>query len=591
MRGYFLKPITLFLILSCISGIGAAQTYRFKGKVLDVKTQEPIPFAHCKLLNDSKGFVTDLDGQFRYESDQERLEVLVSSIGYTNAQATLLAKENNIILLQADAQVLMEVVVTYVDHERELLQKVLDNIPQNYPQQDERITGKVMEQLAQDSLYQDLIYSATSNIEADKLTYGNKNTFSTVKILDGEVEFIQPMDSSFTKIYGGVHNLHRFDIIAARMEPFDKIQKKDYRFELVDTISYQGSALFKMKFDTDSYTGYLYIQDGTFALLKGEYRKKEHKLDSWFRGSYRLFLSFTTEYFPEDSLFRIGYINYQTGFSETDASDAKKVYLNNFFYLEEAQETQDLIPYNEQTNFSDILINEIPTKQLSPTDTTALGAIISRKPEKRLVDYLRDFSFSYELGILYNQFSTTSFQHTSLGIDARIEPREILFLLYNTIEYSFSNSFRLVYSGGTSFKRNQIESNILLARYITPLNKNRRFLLGLQGGINYLTSNLDLQNQVTTSGGNFGGQLFSEGTLTLKERTTQFNVATGLQLKYRIGNRTYLTFTGDVGFSLNHQSRIQGVQGEIASEIFRTTTSYQFNPVYYQGLLGLHTEF
>lgn len=583
----FRKHISIILSLLLCGVFAVAQTQTITGVVLDLETNRPVPFAHCQVEGSPKGFVTDLNGKFNYETSKTSVRVSISSIGYSTRSISLSAAQVNTIFLQADAQLLSEIVFTYVDKERELLQKVKDNISKNYPVETERLTGTIVEQLAKDSSYQDLFYTATSVVEADKLTYANKNIFSTAKILDGEVEYFQPMDSSFTKIYAGIHNLHRFDIIASRMEPFDNINNKSYAFELVDTLIYNDQALFKIWFEASKYQGFLYIQDGTFALIKGEYLGRQEKMKAFSLGRNRLFLKFTTEYFKEADRFRISYINYQTGFAENKKADADKVYLNNFFYLNEAKKVQTLIPFNEQTDYTAIIIDELSPKEATLIDSSKLVVQSNQQREKNILDVLENFSAAYAFGIFDHRFSTNKIQNTSLGIDAAFPTRNRNLMFYQSIGYSFSNTFHLVYYGGASLKRGAISTHSLLTRYTRPITKNRRLLIEVHLGLNYLDTNLKMEENLFSKGGTYQNQTFSPGAINLVEETTQINLVSGLQLKYRIGSRFYLTLSSDIPFSLNNETRIEAQQGEIISELMKSSDTFQRETNYFQTLIGL----
>ena len=267
----------LLITLACVA-LSAQAQITIWGKVVDTENN-PIPFAHCKLANAQyTGFVADRNGYFSYTSATPTIQVVVTAIGYKSNTVQLSANQENTIKLQPDVVALAGVVVTSVDYERELLQKVLNHIPINYPSQLEQINGTVIEQLAADSLHQKVLYHAKAQIVADKLSYTNKNKFGNVQIVTGEVEMHQPLDSTFVRLMAGVHNVHRFDVIAARKAPFDKINSKHYQFELVDTLSFQNKALFKMSFKMLKnlfFSSYVFCLSFSFFILLQSIKKTQ----------------------------------------------------------------------------------------------------------------------------------------------------------------------------------------------------------------------------------------------------------------------------------------------------------------------------
>lgn len=566
------------LVVVAMAGPLRAQEYRFEGTVQDAESEEPIPFARFQILPEGKsGFVADLNGNFSHLAMTQKLEVMVSSIGYETTRFELAAESSRLIRLQPAPISTDDVVITYIDQERALLQKVLDAIPENYPQENERITGRVIEQLATDSLYQDLIYSAEANIEADKLSYAKRNKYSTVRLLEGKVERHKPDYKPFTNIMAGAHNVHRFDVVASREPPLDNIYSKRYRFQLVDTTSYLGEALFKMRFETPTYEGALYIQDHTYALVKAEYTVKQEKVQDFaMRGSSsRLFLHFTTEYYQSDRLFRLSFINYRTGFSEQSRVPTKRIYLNNFFYLNRHTPSTAPIPFNDQINFSDRLVLE-----LSP-DSSAQSP--GNAPQK----ILKNISLGSSLGLLaYQPVSELSALYAS-GFDGQLRGRvnEVLFVSH--IKYRLRNAWGIAYVGGASINfTRRVNSHSLLMTWSHPLTRNQRWLFGIGAGANYLAAELE-----TGEGLPFGDLLqytpLEATRAQLIERNRQGNLIGNLQLKYRVSGNLYVALGSQLPLNVYSRFRVFAEQGELREVLYERDLRNRFRPGYYQLNLGI----
>ncbi|TXB65575.1 carboxypeptidase-like regulatory domain-containing protein [Phaeodactylibacter luteus] len=578
-----MKGITLIvLILQLMSLAISAQEHTFYGEIQDVDSKELIPYAHFQILPEGQsGFVADLNGTFSHRADEQKIEVMITAIGYEPKRAELTVGAPNIIGLHAASLSLSEVVVTYVDRERDLLQKVLDAIPENYPQQSERITGRVIEQLAADSLYQDLIYSADAIIEADKLTYSKPNKYSTVRILDGEVEFQKPGYSPFTTIIAGAHNVHRFDVVAAREAPLDDIFAEKYRFKLLDTLSYMGGALFKMEFETPGYYGALYIQDSTYALVRAEYTTKKEKLQSFVQNRYssRLFRHFTIEYFKEDRFFRLSFINYRTGFSEKDVEPANCIYLNNFFYLNRHTPSTDLISFKDQVHYNDRLVQE-----LSKGETAQLQG-------RGFQGVFKNISYNVGLGLLrYKPWSELSALYES-GLDGQLRSGVNEVVLAFQVNYRLNNVWGIGYAGGASigFTR-KVNSHSLLMTRSQPITKNQRCLIGISAGANYFEADLE-----TGEGLPFGDLLqnttLQEEAVQVNESSQQINLITGLQLKYRVGARSYLALDSYLPFSMYNKLEVIAKQGEERVLLYGKNFRNPFSLGYYQFGLGLQLYF
>ncbi|MDI9861100.1 DUF5686 and carboxypeptidase-like regulatory domain-containing protein [Flectobacillus roseus] len=84
----FYRPLWLFCIL-LIAWNSSAQTYiKVKGKVVDAKTSEVIPFASILIQGTNRGTQTDLNGNFFIETSAQHPSIKISIIGYQSQTKT-----------------------------------------------------------------------------------------------------------------------------------------------------------------------------------------------------------------------------------------------------------------------------------------------------------------------------------------------------------------------------------------------------------------------------------------------------------------------------------------------------------------------
>lgn len=571
-----MKWITLLtLLLQLLTGALFAQEYTFQGTIIDENTGEPIPFAHCQILPDrATGFVADFNGSFSHQSKEKELEVVVTAISYEPKRVGLTEGSNQLIQLEAASFAMNEIVVTYVDHERAMLQKVLESIPKNYPQKSERITGRVIEQLATDSSCQNLIYSADAIIEADKLNYSKRNRYGTVRVVDGDVEVLEPLNSSFTNIVAGAHNVHRFDVIAARFPPFDNIQSKKYQFQLVDTLSYMGQALFKMQFETVDYEGDLYIQDSTFALVKAVFNVKKDRMSHFPGGgdSERLFVNGIIEYFKEDDFFRLSFINYQTGFSKKDADPAEQIYLNNFFYLNKHHPLKKSIPYKDHLGFSSKLITELDV------DSTALQ-------DENKKDFKKNFSIDMGFSLLKYRLISRLSVLQDYNLDAELRNQKYRLLTTIGLNYQINNIWSVGYTGGF-YINDKLSSHTLLLNWTYPITKNRRWLIGIGTGLNYFKANLNIGSG-TPFGELLQNTILTNNTAQIREESRQFNLLTHLQLKYQLVGNIFATFGSSIPLDWQNKVKVTTSQDDNSVLLYESNIRNGFQWTYHQYSLGL----
>ena len=102
------KPL-MALFLLCLFPLGALAQSLIKGTVKDV-SGDPIIGASVKVQGSKSGVITDFDGNFSVQADNNAT-LVISYIGYTTETVKVVGKNNLSITLKEDAQTLNDVVV------------------------------------------------------------------------------------------------------------------------------------------------------------------------------------------------------------------------------------------------------------------------------------------------------------------------------------------------------------------------------------------------------------------------------------------------------------------------------------------------
>ncbi len=135
--------LSLFIaLLSPLTGYGQLST-RVRGQVLDAATEEPLPFATVRILEDNRGIRTDAEGYFQLSTaTQGSLTLRITYVGYTAQDVPLRPGEENVlrVLLREATTALREVTVR-VEHYRNkdnpavaLIRKAIENKEKNRPE-------------------------------------------------------------------------------------------------------------------------------------------------------------------------------------------------------------------------------------------------------------------------------------------------------------------------------------------------------------------------------------------------------------------------------------------------------------------------
>jgi len=138
----------IFSIVLLVSLIVHAQSpVTFKGRVTDIDTKEPLPYASISIKGKPIGTVTNADGEFEiylatpYAGDT----LLVSMLGYHSyliGLAEIKGNKNLPIRLAVRPILLNEVVIVAKKIEpKEIVRRALKNIAKNYPSQSSIISG------------------------------------------------------------------------------------------------------------------------------------------------------------------------------------------------------------------------------------------------------------------------------------------------------------------------------------------------------------------------------------------------------------------------------------------------------------------
>lgn len=130
-----MKKLYVFLLSIFLFSISNAQTYQFKGKVVDRNTNKPLPFVAMMLVGDNKGMQTDIDGKFLWTASTSELKLRFQYVGYESLEQTISSKQEIEIKLTAKENTLKEVqVIAGENPANRIIRKVIENKDNNNPE-------------------------------------------------------------------------------------------------------------------------------------------------------------------------------------------------------------------------------------------------------------------------------------------------------------------------------------------------------------------------------------------------------------------------------------------------------------------------
>ncbi len=479
----------LLVVVFLFSGLTTWSQRMIKGQVLSEKN-EPIPFAHLIINESSRGTISNVDGRFQLNLAPNDSLISITSIGYETLRlsADQLSQEVRVVLKSSIVELNL-IVVESRDIGRGIVEKAIDRIPENYPARKEMLTGFIREKLSRDSLGTDIYFISEVEVEVEKEPYTSSQDKGNVRLVKGR-KVTGDLSDLETRIYGGGHLVHRFDLVAKREGPLDKKSLDQFAFSVEDTLQYNEEALFKILFwnRKKEEEGWLYITDRSFAVVKAEYLKREgfgFSLSS----NQRKFLKSTTEYFFQDSSWQLGFVDYFTGF---DRSGGRQLFLNSTYNTTQSRPIAEEIPYHERLQFGQFLLDESETydstywdgfdttppsditedffsdvKRVQPTDNTDQNSIMSR------------FEFAYSLIYMQSNLKAhnLSYVRDELVASYQMDNQTLLtFGLKSTIFYRLHERWRVGFESVLSVGDNLLSDQRLGISYRQPFgNPSRLF--------------------------------------------------------------------------------------------------------------------
>ncbi|WP_164914211.1 carboxypeptidase-like regulatory domain-containing protein [Aquimarina sediminis] len=456
------------------------------GKIVNERG-EPLPFVHIKLENKSIGTISNGFGLFKLvtNSDNKSVSVVVSTIGYKTKRVDL-EKGYHIISLDQDITELTEVVLVPKDQGKQLIQKAIRAIPNNYPIEDEQHTGFFREITTWEN-QENPIYIAETVIESHKRSYVSAHRSGDVKLIEFRKYESEKLDSLRMRIFAGGHHIHRFDIVSRR-EAF--LRNPDgYKYKIKDTLRQYGKDVYKIYFEKkNKISGHVYVIDSSFAILKANV--KQH---SFFgvSGKSRQFLEYTVTYqLGEDKVWRFNHSRYNTAFKIR----GRLLNLDSRYVTTETQIKKANIPYLEKLQFGDILLNE--SKEYNPNFWDNYNIILpdehfeslfktidytnkcnDKKQKFNLISFLS--RFKNEVTLNWTSIRTTpyklTYDNSILDIQQdRVASENNSLGLALTFFYQVKPYFSVGYAGEVKISKTGITAHDLVMAGSFNVNPNRR---------------------------------------------------------------------------------------------------------------------
>ena len=376
------RSLILTMILLCgLYTMAQDAVWTFSGKVVDAKTRKALSYVSVTERN--IGTVTNAEGEFTLKLKAEPTAVTFSCLGYrtqrlTAAECKALEAEKKAVQMQASSVVLSEIVVKGVDNPRQLVERAIDKIDDNYPRVPSLLRGFYRETTQKRNRF---ISVSEGVVDVYKSPYYRLDWRDGVAILKGRRLLSQRKgDTLAVKLQGGPVLPVHLDVVKERdiLLNYDELNNYHFTYKGVKQTGDRTAFVIEVKpaliMDYPLYKGKLYIDQETLAFTKIELEldmSDEEKVTQAILRKKPVGLRFTPhemsisiDYRTDDGLTRINYIRNVIRFR---CDWKRKLFKSNFTVVSEMvvtdrTEGEDVKPikvrdtFNRRDNFYDKVI-------------------------------------------------------------------------------------------------------------------------------------------------------------------------------------------------------------------------------------------
>lgn len=555
MNPILLKRYSWFLF--SLIGMVAHSQELITGKVID-PTKRPVPFAHVLVNQSNRGTVTNAQGEFQLYLQSTDRELLITSIGYKSARLSLdPSKTRYVVELTEDLVLLGEVIITPKDYAQQLIKSAIKNIHKNYPQNTELISGFLRERFSKDSLGKQYYHIVESQLEVLKERYHDSHRTGQVR-LQKSVNVTESEINNELKIYAGGHLAHRFDFVMKRDDFLDTTRMKKYRYEIEDTLRYDGHELIKIHYsknDSSEY-GNVFIDLHQLAFVKVEQFENTNQSGNVFDSHKRIYLKVITEYFQRDGIWRIGYVNYETKFIKKTP-----FYLNSVFSTHDFSPVTSEIPYHERLHFSQYMLEA--TKTATATDWNGVNRTVAEAGQKQVANrkkkkILDVGKLEYGLEVYHSPYQLQahnfSLQNSSINFTSSVSDRQGSSQgLKILMAYRITDRWRINFSTLGNFAGARLRDSGIEIRYRQPLGLRSRFSIEPQVGFHTVQYTVGVGTTTLQENLSVNRVKLNSERINLFSGTTSNNFTSGIALHYELAYRwslnVGLTFFSEINSS------------------------------------------
>jgi hypothetical protein len=397
----------------------AQNTPLITGKVVDGKSNEPIPFATIRLKNKFIGVISNADGDFQLPSRFRLLgdTLLISCIGYTTKMVPLTSLkegEINTVALSESIGILSEVKITGKRNRRvtpyKIVKSALKSIKMNYPNQPFSYDAYYRDYQIVDSQYVNLNeaivqvadggfrtndhvdtkiylyeYRRNGDFQRDSLSEAAYDNTLNKFIPNAQLTSFGGNELSILRVHDAIRNNKRFSFSFVSRLSVDFLNNHVY--SMSDQVFRDSVPLYCIKFESKPEIsgtkhlsrGKIFIEHENFAIHKIEYATYEKEA-----AGEKLLFDVQLEYARKDSTMHLNYISFNNLFRIRNPSDFKvdDIFVDkslNAFVVKLSRAPHLASAYNVNNYNFTMAGNRLEIREIRPSDASGNEIIIFLK--------------------------------------------------------------------------------------------------------------------------------------------------------------------------------------------------------------------
>lgn len=249
----------------------------YKGKILDHKSNLPLAFATIAVLGENTATISNSEGEFtlKIKKTSKSTHIEITHLGYKNLKIPIKSLKNRRNILRMEIALLsLDEIKIYPNSAEYIVRFALAEIPNNYMQEAESMTGFYREYIKKRNKYIALSEAVINIYKTAYFEFGSDR----VQIYKGRKgRDVHKMDTLLFKLQGGPTTTLLLDMMRNPSIVFSDETFNDYKFNFAPPIKINNKLNFVIEFEQRYdreyalFGGILYIDMESLALTAADY--------------------------------------------------------------------------------------------------------------------------------------------------------------------------------------------------------------------------------------------------------------------------------------------------------------------------------